>query len=116
MNQERAKTVLLTHYGRRSGKPFTVKIWFALIDGEVWLGSMDTERSWVKNLRANGRGELDFGQGARPISAEAREDPGDIRCFRNAISAKHPLMSRLLRLLFERRACAFRTCWRDQPD
>lgn len=116
MSQDRAKTVILTHYGRSSGKPYTVKIWFVTVGGDVWLGSMDRERAWVKNLRANGRGQLDFGQGPRSITAKMREDPSDVERFKAAITLKHPLMSRLLRFFFERRSCVFHTCWSDPSD
>jgi deazaflavin-dependent oxidoreductase (nitroreductase family) len=42
----------LTTVGRRSGKPHTIEIWFALSDGTLYLlsGAGDSA-DWVRNLR-----------------------------------------------------------------
>ncbi len=43
-------TLRLTHYGRRSGKPYEVTIWF-MVDGEtVYLVTANRERQWVRNV------------------------------------------------------------------
>jgi deazaflavin-dependent oxidoreductase (nitroreductase family) len=43
----------LTHYGRKSGQPYEVTIWF-LIDGEaVYLVTGDRRRQWVRNVLAH---------------------------------------------------------------
>lgn len=45
------QTLSLTHYGRKSGKPFQVTIWF-LVDGEqILLVTANVNRNWVKNVR-----------------------------------------------------------------
>lgn len=47
----RRHTLLLTHHGRRSGKPYDVTIWF-VVEGEiVWLASADLRRQWTRNVR-----------------------------------------------------------------
>src|SRR5690349_1382058 len=63
------ETVRLTHYGRKSGKPYDVTIWFVKLDGTTWIGSLSSERGWVRNLRATGKAALDFGDGPRPVRA-----------------------------------------------
>ncbi|HYC54134.1 MAG TPA: nitroreductase family deazaflavin-dependent oxidoreductase [Candidatus Binatia bacterium] len=92
-------TLTLTHYGRRSGKPFTVKIWFADIDGQLWIGSLDRERNWVKNLEASGKAKVDFGKGPIDWNFEPVTDAEGIARFRAAIAQKHPVMSRIIHLL-----------------
>ena len=43
----------LTHYGRKSGQPYEVTIWF-LVDGEaVYLVTGDRRRQWVRNVLAH---------------------------------------------------------------
>jgi deazaflavin-dependent oxidoreductase (nitroreductase family) len=43
----------LTHYGRKSGQPHEVTIWF-LVDGEaVYLVTGDRRRQWVRNVLAH---------------------------------------------------------------
>jgi len=45
------QTVRLTHYGRKSGKPHEVTIWF-VVDGErVYLGTANVGRQWVRNVQ-----------------------------------------------------------------
>ena len=109
MGEAQRSTVRLTHYGRKSGKPYRVTIWFVVIDGRVWLGSMKPQRSWVRNLAASGRGELDFGSGPRAFRCTPVKKPSDIERFAAAIRAKHPLTSRLLALFLTVDRCAFRT-------
>lgn len=92
------KTMKLTHFGRRSGKPFFVTIWFAQIDGELWTGSLDGARNWVRNLRATGRGCVDFGAGPVDVRAEFVEDEAQKLRYRDAVAAKYPILSRLLSL------------------
>jgi deazaflavin-dependent oxidoreductase (nitroreductase family) len=100
---------VLTHFGRRSGKPYKLRVWWVEVDDELWIGSMDDVRSWVRNVRANGRAEIDRGRGPEPVRCEWLADPADVARFREAVTRKYPVMSRLLRALFRRRQCAFRT-------
>lgn len=100
---------ILTHYGRKSGKSYKLQVWWVELDGEVWIGSMDRTRGWVRNVKATGRADLDRGRGPVALDCEWVNEPADITRFRTAIGAKYPVMSRLLRLFFERESCAFRT-------
>jgi deazaflavin-dependent oxidoreductase (nitroreductase family) len=102
-------TVDLIHYGRKSGQPYRVKIWFAVVDGKVWIGSLSRERSWVRNLRASGRAELDFASETRPVCARYSEDERDVGRFAEAIRRKHPVASRILTLFMRGKRCAFET-------
>ncbi len=44
-------TLRLTHYGRKTGKPYEVTIWF-LVDGDtVYLVTANVQRQWTRNVQ-----------------------------------------------------------------
>ena len=102
------ETAQLTHYGRKSGKPFETTIWFATLDGGPWIGSMNGDRGWVRNLRANGKATLDFGSGAQEMRAVWVDDPAEVARYQNAIVAKYPFWSRIIGFLARGERVAFR--------
>ena len=58
---DRAKTLVLTHRGRKSGKPYEVTIWF-MVDGDhLTLSTMNMARQWVQNVQANPHVSLRIG-------------------------------------------------------
>jgi len=63
-------TLILTHYGRMSGKPYEVKIWFVVDGDRVFIGSANVEHQWVKNVQKNPRIKLSVG--GEKFEAEAR--------------------------------------------
>ncbi|CAN5263429.1 hypothetical protein BH18CHL2_BH18CHL2_03680 [soil metagenome] len=66
----------LTTTGRRSGRPHTIEIWFALRDRSLYLLSGGGDRAdWVKNLRRNA--EVRVRVGTHSVAATARVlEPG----------------------------------------
>ncbi len=55
-------TLWLTHYGRKTGKPYEVLIWF-MVEGEtVYLATLNKNRQWCRNVRVNPRVSLRIGQ------------------------------------------------------
>ncbi len=73
----RESLIQLTVRGRKTGKPHTVKIWFAVGNGKVYVTSargMDAD--WVKNLRKNPDVSLQIGTTSWRGTAVWREDPG----------------------------------------
>ncbi len=98
MNIPARSTLKLTHFGRKSGKAFDVTIWFAEIDGSLWIGSLDEARGWVRNLRSSGRARVDFGLGPIEVAAERADAAEDHRRYREAVAAKYPVLSRLVGL------------------
>ena len=44
-------TTTLTHYGRKTGKPHEVTIWFILDDDKLYLGTANVKRQWVRNVQ-----------------------------------------------------------------
>jgi deazaflavin-dependent oxidoreductase (nitroreductase family) len=91
-------SVVLTHYGRRTGKAYKLKVWFVEIDHRVWVGTQDGERNWARNLCANGKVDLDFGGGPKAYLAR-QGTASELQRFRTAIRAKHPVLSRVIEAL-----------------
>jgi len=44
------QTTTLTHYGRKSGQPHEVTIWFALAGEKLYIGTANVNRQWVRNV------------------------------------------------------------------
>ena len=93
---ERKSTLRLTHFGHRSKKPYQVTIWFVLVGGELWIGSLDENRGWVRNLRAGGSGQVDFGAGPLEVVAEELRGETERATHRAAVAAKYPILSRVI--------------------
>jgi deazaflavin-dependent oxidoreductase (nitroreductase family) len=80
----------LTTSGRRSGRPHTVEIWFALADGTVYLLSGGGDRSdWVRNLRADPRVSIRVGEEERPAAARVVEAADEDHRVRRMLAAKY---------------------------
>jgi len=54
-------TLELTHYGRKTGQPYRVIIWFTIEDETMYLASMSKERQWCRNVRARPQVSLKIG-------------------------------------------------------
>ena len=69
--------LILTHYGRKSGKPYEIKIWFVVDGDKVFIGTANAERQWVQNVQKNPRIKLSVG--GEKFEAEARflADPAE---------------------------------------
>ena len=63
-------TLILTHYGRKSGKPYEVKIWFVVDGDRVLIGTANVQHQWVRNVQKNPRIKLSVG--GEKFEAEAR--------------------------------------------
>jgi deazaflavin-dependent oxidoreductase (nitroreductase family) len=55
------QTTWLTHYGRKTGKPHEVTIWFVLNDDKLCLGSANVNRQWVRNVQKTPKIKLSLG-------------------------------------------------------
>jgi deazaflavin-dependent oxidoreductase (nitroreductase family) len=44
------QTIVLTHYGRKSGKSYDVVIWFVVEGERMFLGTANKSRNWVRNV------------------------------------------------------------------
>jgi deazaflavin-dependent oxidoreductase (nitroreductase family) len=50
---DRARTLVLTHHGRKTGKPYDVTIWFTVDGDGINLMTMSMKRQWPRNVLAN---------------------------------------------------------------
>lgn len=55
------QTLILTHYGRKSGKPYEVTIWFVLDDEKFYIGTANVNRQWVRNVQKTPQIRLSIG-------------------------------------------------------
>src|SRR6266849_1226610 len=55
------QTLSLTHYGRKSGRPYQVTIWFMLDHDKLYLVSANADRNWVRNVKARPNVSLRIG-------------------------------------------------------
>ncbi|MFQ5898210.1 MAG: nitroreductase family deazaflavin-dependent oxidoreductase [Candidatus Methylomirabilia bacterium] len=74
----RKSTCRLTHYGRKSGRPYEVTIWF-LVDGDtVYLTTMNMQRQWTRNVQAHPKVLLRIGGDAFSGDIEVVTDPAQM--------------------------------------
>ncbi len=45
------QTTTLTHYGRKTGQPHEVTIWFVLDGDKLYIGTANVNRQWVRNVQ-----------------------------------------------------------------
>jgi deazaflavin-dependent oxidoreductase (nitroreductase family) len=55
------QTTRLTHYGRKTGKPYEVTIWFVLDEDKLYIGTANANRQWVRNVRKTPQVKLSMG-------------------------------------------------------
>ncbi len=80
----------VTTPGRRSGKPHTIEIWFALDGGRLYLLSGGGESSdWVKNLLADPAVEVRLGDETFSGRALPVTDPEEDALARRLLAMKY---------------------------
>jgi len=57
----RRQTTRLTHYGRKTGKPHEVTIWFDLDGDRLYIGTANVTRQWVRNVQKTPKIKLSMG-------------------------------------------------------
>ena len=75
---EKEKFIYLTTKGRKSGKPHTVELWFAVAGGKVYLSHEGDRTDWMKNIVGHGPVSIRIdgvtsGGDARIAEGDARE-------------------------------------------
>jgi deazaflavin-dependent oxidoreductase (nitroreductase family) len=55
------QTTRLTHYGRKTGNPNEVTIWFVLDGDELFIGTANVKRQWVRNVQKTPKVKLSIG-------------------------------------------------------
>ena len=51
----------LTHYGRKTGKPHEVTIWFVVDGDKLYIGTANVNRQWVRNVQKTPQVRLSIG-------------------------------------------------------
>lgn len=111
---ENRSTAVLTHYGRKSGRPYHVRIWFTTEDDNVYLATTNSGRQWVRNLRAKPQVALRVGDKVFHSLAEELTGHAEREHVFRLMASKYPLalpmvlLRRLLGWLMPDRAAAFR--------
>ncbi len=106
---DREPFVQLTVRGRKSGRPYPVKVWFAVNNGKIYVTSgRGTAASWIKNLRHNPEVALRIGQTSFRGTAVWRDDAGVVTDILPLFYRKY-FLARVLRWLagWYRQAFAF---------
>jgi deazaflavin-dependent oxidoreductase (nitroreductase family) len=78
---KKQKLIYVTTTGRKTGKPHTVEVWFAVADGLVYLSHEGERTDWMKNIVENGQveaklGSLTFRGVAKATEAGASRERG----------------------------------------
>lgn len=81
----------LTTFGRRTGQPHRIEIWFSVENGRMYLLSGGRDRSdWVRNLRAAPHVTVELGDETRPGTARILHDRSvEDRRARDLLVAKY---------------------------
>ena len=80
----------VTTRGRRTGRPHTIEIWFAVSGDRAYLLSGGGDRSdWVRNLRRDPAVLLRIGDGTWPARARLVEGEAEDRLARELLAAKY---------------------------
>lgn len=85
------KTTTLTHYGRKSGKPYTVTIWFTVDGDHINLHTMNMRRQWTRNVVANGKVSLRIGNETFAGHATEITDQGEMKRVVALMKKKYPI-------------------------
>ena len=80
----------VTTTGRRTGRPHTIEIWFALEGGTFYLMAGGRERAdWVRNLRAEPRVLARIARVEFEATARVVDDPAEDARARRLLAAKY---------------------------
>jgi deazaflavin-dependent oxidoreductase (nitroreductase family) len=87
----RARTTVVTHYGRKSGKPYRVKIWFTVDGDHVNLQTMSMDRQWPRNVLANPKVSLRIGDEVFDGEASPVTDAAQMKRVVELMKKKYPI-------------------------
>jgi len=55
------QTTTLIHYGRKTGQPHEVTIWFVLDGDKLYIGTANVNHQWVRNVQKTPKIKLSIG-------------------------------------------------------
>ena len=92
------QTLRLTHYGRKTGRPYEVTIWY-LVDAEkLYLVTANASRNWVRNVKSRHAVSLRIGE--EVFNGDVREitDPQEREKVNGLVERKYWFVVPMLRL------------------
>lgn len=90
------QTVLLTHYGRKTGKPHKVTIWFARHENRVYIGTAKVDRQWVRNVQKTPHVRLEIGGESFEGTARFLSDREESKRAQSCIGRKYWMFGPIL--------------------
>ena len=92
------QTTILTHYGRKTGKPHEVAIWFVLDDDNLYIGTANVNRQWVRNVQKTPQIKLSMGGETFSGTARFLTDRAEHERAMSAIRRKYWIFRPLIAL------------------
>jgi deazaflavin-dependent oxidoreductase (nitroreductase family) len=92
------QTLRLTHYGRKTGKPYEVTIWYMVDGDKLYLVTMNANRNWVRNVKS--RHDVSLRVGDEVLNGDVREitDPQEREKVRAMVDRKYWYAIPIMRL------------------
>jgi deazaflavin-dependent oxidoreductase (nitroreductase family) len=92
------QTLRLTHYGRKTGRPYEVTIWY-LVDGDrLYLISSNAARNWVRNVKVRPAVSLRVGDEVFNGNVRAITDTQEREKVNGLVERKYWFVIPMLRL------------------
>jgi len=92
------QTLKLTHYGRKTGNPYEVVIWYLVEGDKLYLVSANANRSWVRNVKARPAVSLRIGDEVFNGEIRVITDPNEREKVNALVERKYWFVSPMLRL------------------
>ena len=92
------QTTRLTHYGRKTGKPHEVTIWFVLDGDRLFIGTANVKRQWVRNVQKTPQVKLSIGGDTFEGTARFLTDRSEHERAMTAIRRKYWMFRPLIEL------------------
>ena len=92
------QTTRLTHYGRKTGKPHEVTIWFVLDGDRLYIGTANVNRQWVQNVQKTPHIKLSIGGETFEGAARFLTDRSEHERAMTAIRRKYRMFRPIIEL------------------
>jgi len=92
------QTLRLTHYGRKTGRPYEVTIWYLVDADKLYLVTANASRNWVRNVKS--RHAISLRIGEEVFNGDVREitDPQEREKVNALVERKYWYIVPMLRL------------------
>ena len=92
------QTLRLTHYGRKTGRPYEVTIWYMVDGDKLYLATFNQNRNWVRNVKS--RPAISLRIGEEVFNGDVREiiDPQEREKVNGLVERKYWFVVPMLRL------------------